>query len=446
LGISNQCGVNMAFIGNTVTTQGFTPAIDYFNGDGTTTAFTLSRPVASVAQVQVVVNNVPQLPGTAYTVSGSTITFTGAPSSGTSNIYVYYTSPITQVIAPSQGTVGTSAFASSTGSGAVVLQTSPTVTTPTIDTITSAASTALTLKSAGTTALTIDTLQNVGIGTTSPTTAADIVRSNTSGNDNQMPNLFVRNTSATQGNGSSTFNQAIVGVSAGNSTVSGGIRSAYDSAGSYGTGMQLYVNSTNPLQFYTNGSERARVNSSGQLIMASSTYGLNGQLQVGITANTGSMNSLISVAGDQNGGYPIGVRGNSTTQGLLGFFDSSNSTVGSITKSGSNVAYNTSSDYRLKENLQPMQNALATVAQLKPVTYNWKADGSDGQGFIAHELQAVVPDCVTGEKDAVDADGNPVYQGVDTSFLVATLTAAIQELKAIVDAQAVEIEALKGAK
>jgi hypothetical protein len=93
-----------------------------------------------------------------------------------------------------------------------------------------------------------------------------------------------------------------------------------------------------------------------------------------------------------------------------------------------------------------MQNALATVAQLKPVTYNWKADGSDGQGFIAHELQAVVPDCVTGEKDAVDADGNPVYQGVDTSFLVATLTAAIQELKAIVDAQAVEIEALKGAK
>ena len=81
-----------------------------------------------------------------------------------------------------------------------------------------------------------------------------------------------------------------------------------------------------------------------------------------------------------------------------------------------------------------MTGALAKVAQLKPVTYKWKADGSDGQGFIAHELQAVVPDCVTGEKDAVDENGNPKYQGVDTSFLVATLTAAIQELKAEFDA------------
>jgi hypothetical protein len=90
-----------------------------------------------------------------------------------------------------------------------------------------------------------------------------------------------------------------------------------------------------------------------------------------------------------------------------------------------------------------MTGALATVSQLKPVTYSWKADGSDGQGFIAHELQAVVPDCVTGEKDAVDAEGKPVHQGIDTSFLVATLTAAIQELKAIVDAQAVRIAALE---
>jgi hypothetical protein len=118
--------------------------------------------------------------------------------------------------------------------------------------------------------------------------------------------------------------------------------------------------------------------------------------------------------------------------------------IGSITQNGTTaVAYNTSSDYRLKENIAPMTGALATVSQLKPVTYSWKADGSDGQGFIAHELQEVMPDCVTGEKDAVDAEGNPVHQGIDTSFLVATLTAAIQELKAIVDAQAVRIAALE---
>ena len=96
----------MAFIGNTSTTQSFVAAIDYFSGNASTTAFTLSRPVASVAQVQAVIENVPQSPGSAFTVSGNTITFTSAPPTGTNNIYVYYTSPITQVIQPSQGTVG----------------------------------------------------------------------------------------------------------------------------------------------------------------------------------------------------------------------------------------------------------------------------------------------------------------------------------------------------
>jgi hypothetical protein len=102
----------MAFIGNTNTTQAFTPAVDYFSGNASTTAFTLSRPVASVAQVQAVVNNVAQNPSDAFTVSGSIITFTSAPSSGTNNIYVYYTSPITQVIAPGQGTVTTTSLTS----------------------------------------------------------------------------------------------------------------------------------------------------------------------------------------------------------------------------------------------------------------------------------------------------------------------------------------------
>jgi len=83
------------------------------------------------------------------------------------------------------------------------------------------------------------------------------------------------------------------------------------------------------------------------------------------------------------------------------------------------------------------------VARLNPVTYTWKADGSAGQGFIAHELQAVVPDCVTGEKDAVDETGNPQYQGVDTSFLVATLVAAIKEQQAIITAFETRLAALE---
>jgi hypothetical protein len=100
----------MSYIGNTATQQAFTPAVDFFSGNASTTAFTLSKPVASVAQVQAVISNVPQNPGDAFTVSGNTITFTSAPPSGTNNIYVYYTSPITQVIAPGQNTVTTTAL------------------------------------------------------------------------------------------------------------------------------------------------------------------------------------------------------------------------------------------------------------------------------------------------------------------------------------------------
>jgi hypothetical protein len=123
-----------------------------------------------------------------------------------------------------------------------------------------------------------------------------------------------------------------------------------------------------------------------------------------------------------------------TSDGTIVSFRRDNSQKGTIGISGSTTSYNTSSDYRLKNTIAPMTGALAKVALLKPCTYKWNEDGSDGEGFIAHELAEVVPQCVTGEKDAVDADGNPRYQGIDTSFLVATLTAAIQELKAEFDA------------
>ena len=118
--------------------------------------------------------------------------------------------------------------------------------------------------------------------------------------------------------------------------------------------------------------------------------------------------------------------------------------VGSISVTATATTYNTSSDYRLKENVQPMIGALDTIAQLNPVTYTWKSDGSDGQGFIAHELQAVVPDCVTGEKDAVDDEGNPKHQGIDTSFLVATLVKGMQEQQQMIQALQADIAALKG--
>ena len=132
-----------------------------------------------------------------------------------------------------------------------------------------------------------------------------------------------------------------------------------------------------------------------------------------------------------------------TSDGSIVQFFRDTTNVGNISVTTSATSYNTSSDYRLKNTIAPMTGALAKVAQLKPVTYKWNVDGSDGEGFIAHELAEVCPNAVNGEKDAVDADGKPQYQGIDTSFLVATLTAAIQEQQALITQLTTRLTALE---
>jgi hypothetical protein len=189
--------------------------------------------------------------------------------------------------------------------------------------------------------------------------------------------------------------------------------------------------SSTPLVFQTNSAERARIDSSGNLLVGTTS----GTSKLVVTTTTAS-GAAITFDGSVGNGILMKTTYASATGGTyISFSNSAGTATGNISQTGTTtVAYTTSSDYRLKENIIPMTGALARVTALNPVTYTWKADGSAGEGFIAHELQAVVPDAVVGEKDAVDEEGNPVYQGIDTSFLVATLTAAIQELKAEFDA------------
>ena len=115
-------------------------------------------------------------------------------------------------------------------------------------------------------------------------------------------------------------------------------------------------------------------------------------------------------------------------------FYNPNGLVGSISTSASATAYNTSSDYRLKENVVPVDNGILRLQQLKPSRFNFIVDpGHIVDGFIAHEVQVVVPEAIHGTKDEVDADGNPIYQGIDQSKLVPLLTAALQEAVAKIE-------------
>jgi hypothetical protein len=127
------------------------------------------------------------------------------------------------------------------------------------------------------------------------------------------------------------------------------------------------------------------------------------------------------------------------------FADGGGANYGTIAVNGAGVTYGSNSDYRLKENVTPLTGALERVTNLKPVKFKWIIDGTLSEGFIAHEVQEIIPLAVKGEKDAMadDNSGRPLHQTLDASIIIPTLTAAIQELKTIVDAQAVEIAALK---
>jgi hypothetical protein len=175
----------------------------------------------------------------------------------------------------------------------------------------------------------------------------------------------------------------------------------------------------------------------------------SGNLKVGMLPTQTSTTTFNGVELNETGVITINQRSATTSfvdviqfyRGMTAGVDSNK--VGQIKASTSAVAYETTSDYRLKQDIQPMIGGLEKVKLLKPCTYVWKNTGETAQGFIAHEVQEIIHDVVSGAKDEVDEHGNPKYQGIDQSKLVATLTNAIQELNALVEAQQVEINNLK---
>jgi len=181
----------------------------------------------------------------------------------------------------------------------------------------------------------------------------------------------------------------------------------------------------------TTGTERLRIDSSGNLLVGTTSIGPTNANY--ITAEVSSKMLRIGHSGTANSSPYIA-------------FDYNGIRTGWIEQdTTSSVKYNTSSDYRLKEDIAPISSAMNRITSLNPVTFTWKSDGNHGEGFIAHELMEIIPNAVSGEKDAVDSDGKPIYQGIDQSKIVPLLTAALKEAIAKIETLEAKVTALEAA-
>ena len=270
-----------------------------------------------------------------------------------------------------------------------------------------------------------DTSGNVGIGTSSPTCKLDVVN-----NSNADLNAHIYNANA----GSSARSILVFGNDI-SSSVSSLVQNSSTSTAFGGAGaLNLYLGTSNPLTFSTAGTERMRIDGSGNVLVGTtSTTPTNSSVQI---------NGGIVIAG----GYRThnGSSG-STWQNSFNLYWTGSATQLWIdtTNQGTITVV---SDYRLKDNVVTQStSAIDRIQQLRPVTYtykdyepfSWKADGINREGFIAHELQEIIPSAVEGEKDAENQ-----IQSLKLDALCSVMVKAIQELKAIVDTQAEQITAL----
>ena len=273
-----------------------------------------------------------------------------------------------------------------------------------------------------TTAMVIDSAQNVGIGNNAPTEFLTL--GDTSDSASRIQFL-----STTSGANTIHFGDG-------------------SSAAAY-VGYINYAHDTNSLQFAANGAERMRLTDAGNLLLGTST--VQGQ---GHTFTFG-------------GTYPqYNIVAGVTTSLQVIQFRNPNGKIGTIVMDGSSTTYNTSSDYRLKENVTNISDGITRVKQLAPKRFNFIADADKTvDGFLAHEAATVVPEAITGTKDEVevwadgdelpdgvsvgdnklDDDGNtiPVMQGIDQSKLVPLLTAALQEAIAKIETLETKVAALE---
>tara|TARA_R100001224_G_scaffold17227_1_gene8538 strand:- start:229 stop:1611 length:1383 start_codon:yes stop_codon:yes gene_type:complete len=193
--------------------------------------------------------------------------------------------------------------------------------------------------------------------------------------------------------------------------------------GMSGANLYLFSADSIPIVFGTSDAERMRIDSSGHIFMSGMTSLSAGTSVKGISFENSTNNGRINIHANSSAGTALNIA----------FFNSANH-VGSINTTSSSTSYGTSSDYRLKENVTAISDGITRLKTLKPYRFNFKSDASTiVDGFFAHEVTAV-PEAITGTKDEVDSDNNPVYQEIDQSKLVPLLVAAVKELITKVEA------------
>jgi len=495
----------MSYIGSTPVTQTFISGTDYFNGDGTTTAFTLSRRVNSVNDVEAVINNVEQQPNTAYNISGNTITFTSAPSAGTGNIYVRYLTTTSQTMALGPNTVsqgpqyvsinnatalggatnpilGTSGSAnnyvqtyvqnltnganssadftaypsngtdaagwvdmgmtgpsfsqatysvtgpneaylfgsgvSGSGTGNLVIATDATGSANDIQFYNNGFTKA---KSAA--SMVIKGSGNVGIATTSPADVLDVTRSS---NSNSTGGLTLTN-SDTSGYGSAiSWNLKLNSVAG----VWGRINT--EAANATSSFMRFYTTTSSSL------TEAMRIDSLGNLLVGtndSANASGNGVKIAG--TNSGP---YVSVVSPSSSGSNFGIGLYSTGTSSFRFYVNCDGVVHSTSTSISAI-----SDASLKTNVKDLETGLTQVMALKPRRFDWvNGDATNVAGFIAQEVEEVLPELVMDCLYSKDEEGNEIHKkNLKMGDILPTLVKAIQEQQAIITSLQSRIAALE---
>jgi hypothetical protein len=187
--------------------------------------------------------------------------------------------------------------------------------------------------------------------------------------------------------------------------------------------------------------ERMRVNSAGDVFLNRTTQIGTAKFSVAPDSSEDGI-AVTSNGGGTGTGYAYN---SASTTGYPAFFTTSAGNAGNIFCSGTSTTFATSSDYRLKQAIQPIDGAITRFQLLNPVSFEWIHNSERVDGFIAHEVQEVVPEAIVGEKDAVNEDGSIKSQGIDQSKLVPLLTAALQEAIGRIKALEADVALLKGA-